>query len=163
VTSFEEHSLPCRIRLPDVLQLPQSCHAHVSRLSNLPATRYPGSLLDAKSVFQTFILLSFACRVTADAATAETDSKAQTHEHSLRPNILWITIKDWSADLLCYGTKGVATRHVDKPASEGNRFERAFTTSPVCSTSRSVMRTGFHRNYIRAHQHRGHEKAPLPH
>lgn len=78
VTSFEEHPLPCRIRLPDVLQLPQSCHAHLSRLSNLPATRYPGSLLDATSLFQTFILLSFACRVTADAATAETDSKTQT-------------------------------------------------------------------------------------
>ena len=71
--------------------------------------------------------------------------------------------KIWSADLLCYRPKGVATPHVDKPASEGVRFERAFKTSPVCSTSRSVMRTGFHRNDIRAHQHREHEKAPLPH
>ena len=80
-----------------------------------------------------------------------------------RPNILWITIEDWSADLSCYGTKGIDTPHVDKLASEGIRYERAFTTSPVCSTSRSAMMTGFHQNYIRANQHREHHKQPLPH
>jgi hypothetical protein len=26
-----------------------------------------------------------------------------------RPNILWITIEDWSPDLSCYGTKGIHT------------------------------------------------------
>ncbi|MCM2369723.1 sulfatase family protein [Aporhodopirellula aestuarii] len=80
-----------------------------------------------------------------------------------RPNILWITIEDWSADLSCYGTKGLHTPHVDQLASEGIRYERAFTTSPVCSTSRSAMMTGFHQNYIRANQHREYNKQPLPH
>ncbi len=79
-----------------------------------------------------------------------------------RPNILWITIEDWSADLSCYGTQGVKTPHVDKLAAEGVRFDRAFTTSPVCSTSRSAMMTGFHQNYIGANQHREHDKKPLP-
>ena len=80
-----------------------------------------------------------------------------------RPNILWICIEDWSPDLSCYGAKGIHTPHVDKLASEGIRYERAFTTSPVCSTSRSAMMTGFHQNYIRANQHREHNKQPLPH
>jgi len=80
-----------------------------------------------------------------------------------RPNILWITIEDWSADLSCYGTKGLDTPHVDKLASEGIRYRWAFTTSPVCSTSRSAMMTGFHQNYIGANQHREHDKQPLPH
>lgn len=79
-----------------------------------------------------------------------------------RPNILWITIEDWSPDLSCYGTPGIHTPHVDKLASEGIRYERAFTTSPVCSTSRSAMMTGFHQNYIGAHQHRTLHKKPLP-
>lgn len=79
-----------------------------------------------------------------------------------RPNVLWITIEDWSADLSCYGTKGLHTPHVDRLAAEGIRFERAFTTSPVCSTSRSAMMTGFHQNYIRANQHREYNKQPLP-
>jgi len=80
-----------------------------------------------------------------------------------RPNILWITIEDWSPDLSCYGTKGIHTPNVDKLASEGIRYERAFTTSPDCSTSRSAMMTGFHQNYIGAHQHRTDNKKPLPH
>lgn len=83
--------------------------------------------------------------------------------NDVRPNVLWITIEDWSPDLSCYGTKGLQTPHVDQLASEGIRYERAFTTSPVCSTSRSAMMTGFHQNYIRANQHREHNKQPLPH
>lgn len=79
-----------------------------------------------------------------------------------RPNILWITIEDWSPDLSCYGTKGIQTPHVDRLASEGIRYQWAFTTSPVCSTSRSAMMTGFHQNYIGAHQHRTEVKKPLP-
>jgi len=79
-----------------------------------------------------------------------------------RPNILWITIEDWSPDLSCYGTKGIYTPHVDKLASQGIRYTRAFTTSPVCSTSRSAMMTGFHQNYIGANQHRENNKKPLP-
>jgi N-sulfoglucosamine sulfohydrolase len=80
-----------------------------------------------------------------------------------RPNILWIAIEDWSPDLSCYGTPGIHTPHVDQLASEGIRYEGAFTTSPVCSTSRSAMMTGFHQNYIGANQHREHDKQPLPH
>lgn len=76
---------------------------------------------------------------------------------------LWITIEDWGPELSCYGTRGIHTPNVDKLASEGIRYRWAFTTSPVCSTSRSAMMTGFHQNYIRAHQHREHNKQPLPH
>lgn len=80
-----------------------------------------------------------------------------------RPSILWITIEDWGPDLSCYGTKGIYTPHVDKLASEGVRYQWAFTTSPVCSTSRSAMMTGYHQNFIGANQHREHDKQPLPH
>ena len=80
----------------------------------------------------------------------------------IRPNILWITIEDWSPHLSCYGTKGVHTPHVDQLAADGVRYATAFTTSPVCSTSRSAMMTGFHQNYIGAHQHRTRHKKPLP-
>ncbi len=85
----------------------------------------------------------FLCALTSATSAAQD-----------RPSILWILIEDWSADLSCYGTKGLHTPFVDELASEGIRYENAFTTSPVCSTSRSAMMTGFHQNYIGAHQHR---------
>jgi len=64
----------------------------------------------------------------------------------------------------CYGAKGIHTPHTDKLAAQGIRYTRAFCTSPVCSTSRSAMMTGFHQNYIGAEQHRlaKDEKRPLP-
>jgi N-sulfoglucosamine sulfohydrolase len=91
-----------------------------------------------------------------------TSCKTQDKIELEKPNILWITIEDWSPDLSCYGTKGIFTPNVDKLASEGIRYETAFTTSPVCSTSRSAMMTGFYQNYIGANQHREHNKQSLP-
>ncbi len=103
--------------------------------------------------FLLFAVLLIACK----PVFAESPIPTQT-----KPNILWITIEDWSADLSCYGTKGIDTPHVDKLASQGVRYQRAFTTSPVCSTSRSAMMTGFHQNFIGANQHRTFDKKPLP-
>lgn len=114
-----------------------------------------------KSVIIPFFLTCSFCFLAGFASAGE-DSSAG---NSQRPNFLWITIEDWSADLSCYGTPGVHTPHVDRLASQGIRYERAFTTSPVCSTSRSAMMTGFHQNFINANQHRllSEQKKDLPH
>ena len=86
-------------------------------------------------------------------------------DHNL-PNILWIMIEDWGYELSCYGTKAIQTPNVDRLAMEGIRFTNSFATAPVCSPSRSAMMTGFHQNYIGAHQHRtqgdGFQKKELP-
>ncbi|MEO1993145.1 MAG: sulfatase [Pirellulales bacterium] len=86
----------------------------------------------------------------------------QEHWRGSKPNILWIMLEDWSTDLSCYGTPLVQTPNIDRLATEGIRYEHAFSTAPVCSTSRSAMMTGFHQNYIHAHQHRTANKQPLP-
>ena len=73
-----------------------------------------------------------------------------------RPNILWILSEDISPDLSCYGTPAVQTPNLDKLADQGVRFTNAFTTSPVCSTSRSAMITGMYQTSIGVHNHRSH-------
>jgi len=84
-----------------------------------------------------------------------------------KPNIVWIMMEDWGYQLSCYGEPGINTPFIDGFASQGIRYTHSFCTSPVCSPSRSAMITGFHQNYIGAHQHRtrgpGWEKKPLPH
>ncbi len=42
----------------------------------------------------------------------------------------------------CYGNKDMKTPHLDKLASEGMRFDRAYTTQPVCGPARSAIFTG---------------------
>ena len=65
----------------------------------------------SKALLTTLAFL-FCCQI----ALAETPTDD-------RPNILWITIEDWSPDLSCYGTKGIQTPHVDKLASQGVRYQ----------------------------------------
>jgi len=61
-----------------------------------------------------------------------------------RPNILWISAEDLSPDLGCYGDSYAKTPNLDRLASEGVRFQWAFSTAPVCAPSRSAIITGMY-------------------
>lgn len=61
-----------------------------------------------------------------------------------RPNILWISCEDISPNLGCYGDKYASTPHLDKLASQGARFTRAFVPAPVCAVTRSAIITGMY-------------------
>lgn len=71
-----------------------------------------------------------------------------------RPNILWIIAEDLSPDLACYGYKGVQTPNLDRLAARGMRFEKAFTTAPVCAPSRTALAVGMYQTAINAHHMR---------
>ncbi len=102
-------------------------------------------------------------KYAAIAGSASVLSKALAiNKQPNRPNILWIFAEDICPDLSCYGVKGVNTPNLDKLASQGIRYTRAYTTAPVCSPSRSAMMTGCHQNFIGANQHRTPNKKPLP-
>jgi len=60
-----------------------------------------------------------------------------------RPNILWIIADDQVPYVIgAYGNKQVRTPNLDKLASQGMRFDRAFCSSPVCTASRQSFLTG---------------------
>jgi arylsulfatase A-like enzyme len=71
-----------------------------------------------------------------------------------RPNILWILVEDMSPDLGCYDNPIIHTPNLDKLANQGVRYTQAFTTSPVCSPSRSALLTGMYQTTLGAHHHR---------
>jgi arylsulfatase A-like enzyme len=81
-----------------------------------------------------------------------------------RPNILWLITEDMGPEQGCYGTDQVWTPTIDALAANGVRYDKAFTVTPVCSTSRSGFCTGMHPISIGAHQHRTKDehKKPLP-
>jgi uncharacterized sulfatase len=61
---------------------------------------------------------------------------------SPRPNILWISAEDLSAETLgCYGGPA-RTPRIDALAAAGLRFDAAFSAAPVCAPSRSAIITG---------------------
>ena len=56
-----------------------------------------------------------------------------------RPNFLWVSLEDISPDLGCYGDTYAITPSIDKLASQGTRFDRAFTSHGVCAPVRSGL------------------------
>ena len=72
------------------------------------------------------------------------------------PNILWIVAEDLSPFFGCYGdaVNQGHTPTVDRLAADGVLFKRAYTVSPVCSSSRSALITGVMQTTTGTHQHR---------
>lgn len=81
---------------------------------------------------------------------------AATAHAAEKPNILWLVAEDMGPALGCYGQKEVSTPNLDRLASEGTRYTRAYTTAPVCSASRSAFMTGMYQITIGAQNHRSH-------
>src|SRR6476469_7603793 len=71
-----------------------------------------------------------------------------------KPNVLWISTEDISPDLACYGDTYAVTPNLDRLASQGVRFDRAFSTAPVCSPSRCSIITGMYASSVGGHNHR---------
>jgi len=116
-----------------------------------------------------FLVAGWFCAITQLVVAQEEQSNRQDFgELGLvaqgNTNFVWIMLEDWSLDLGCYGNNELSTPHVDAFAEQGIRFTNAFCSAPVCSSSRSAMITGFHQNYIGAHQHdtKGDDQRPLP-
>lgn len=109
-----------------------------------------------KSSFQIFLLTAIALLGSAIFSPAAD-----------KPNILWIVQEDTSPWIGCYGyeaNKG-KTPVLDRLASEGTLFKRAYVPAPVCSACRSAFIVGAYQFRFGAHEHRsrrGPAGVPLP-
>ena len=76
-----------------------------------------------------------------------------------RPNILLVLSDDHSCPHVgCYGNPDIKTPNLDRLASEGMRFDRAYVACPQCVPSRAAIMTG--RSPVRIAMTRF--SAPLP-
>ena len=78
------------------------------------------------------------------------------------PNFVWIIADDMSPDTGAYGVQQVHTPHLDRLAAEGRRYTRAYSTSPVCSASRSAFILGCYQTTTGLHPHDVENPQPLP-
>lgn len=64
-----------------------------------------------------------------------------------KPNVLFIIADDLTATALsCYENPASMTPHIDKLASEGTRYSRAYCQYPVCGPSRASLMFGYYPN-----------------
>ena len=82
--------------------------------------------------------------------------------HAASPNFVWIIADDMSPDTGAYGLKDVDTPNLDRLAAEGRRFQRAYASAPVCSSSRSAFILGCYQTTTGLHPHDAENPQPLP-
>lgn len=85
------------------------------------------------------LLLVFLLGITVVAQGQK--SKKSVSEN--RPNIILILADDLGyGDLSCFGSKRIATPHLDQMASEGMKFTQFYASSAVCTPTRVGVLTG---------------------
>ncbi len=107
----------------------------LERLINQPSQRTANYLL---GLLMLLVFISLSVRVQAQA----------------QPNIVLLMAEDIGIDLPSYGTKGLQTPNLDRLAKNGIQFNRFYTNSPICSTSRTSLMTGMYQTSIGGHHHR---------
>ncbi len=85
------------------------------------------------------VTLLLSCHVLIPLAAAHGSEPA-----TARTNVLLITSEDNGPELGCYGDPYVKTPNLDRLATEGVQFERAFVATASCSESRSSILTGLY-------------------
>lgn len=79
-----------------------------------------------------------------------------------RPNVLMIAVDDLAASLGCYGDRLAQTPHIDRLASEGVCFLRAYNQLPLCNPTRASLMTGLRPDRIQVYDLDRHFREAVP-
>ena len=88
--------------------------------------------------------LKFATAAVGAAALPRWAAAATRNDDGPRPNFLWISAEDISADVRCYGDDYAVTPNLDAFAAQGVRYDACFAHMGVCAPARSGIITGMY-------------------
>jgi len=88
--------------------------------------------------------------------------RAQSASGSSRQNVLFITVDDLRPELGCYGNQVIKTPSIDRLASTGVSFTRAYCQQSLCNPSRASLLTGLRPDSVKVWDLRVHFRETVP-
>ncbi len=89
--------------------------------------------------------------------------KAQVHPNTHRPmNVLFIAVDDLRPELGCYGQTHIHSPNIDRLASQGTVFNRAYCQQAVCGPSRASLLTGARPDTTKVYDLQTHFRKAMP-
>lgn len=79
-----------------------------------------------------------------------------------RPNVLFIPVDDLRPQINCYGYSQMVTPNLDRLATGGALFERAYCQAPVCGASRCSLLSGCRPQTTGIHSYHGRIDKAMP-
>jgi len=105
-------------------------------------------------LFVLFVLIVWSFAACAHPTVAQSAAK--------RPNVLFIAIDDLRPALGCYGDATAITPNIDRLASRGTVFNRAYCQQALCNPSRVSLMTGRRPDTLRVWDLATHFREALP-
>ena len=105
---------------------------------------HTGQILEADGTmnFGRRKFLRISCGLIGAGLFCNRNTRAHAAEDASRPNILFIGCDDLRTALNCYEKAHIHSPNIDRLASEGVLFERAYVQQAVCAASRASFLTG---------------------
>lgn len=101
-----------------------------------------------KTLKYLFFIVSYVlCFPVIFPASAQQKTLASTGKKPL--NVLFIAVDDLRTELGCYGKSHIISPNIDRLASQGMIFNRAYCQQALCSTSRTSLLTGLRPDSVR--------------
>ena len=107
-------------------------------------------------------LSTFGFRILAGALLLPALAQAAERSASAKPNVLFIAVDDLRPELACYGNPIIKSPNIDRIASAGVVFNRAYCQQAVCSPSRSSLLTGTRPDTTKVWDLKTHFRKALP-
>lgn len=90
-----------------------------------------------------FLLALFICSTISQGVSAQ--DHHNTSQHGDKPNFIIIMADDLDVQQLsCYGGKNLETKHIDRVASEGLKFNSMIASEAMCIPTRASLLTGLY-------------------